>query len=374
MNNLEKVLKEDQLVNDILKKNQLVQEISETKKVINEQNKNLRKYEKSINEGQPILNENEFKDYLEKMEETKNTYDRKRKRLSNLKPRIKKNTKIVVQYLIEKAKQRGEAFVVTIGNYKGGAGKTTNTVNLGYALANFGLKVLAIDMDAQTNTTNTLMITKSNLDEDEVIKIKKTLMQGVIDGDISDAAIEITKNLSLIPNSIEFKDFAKYLYRTYENDDDIVHILSDLIKPIKKDYDVILIDVPPLNIETTRNSIMASDYVVIALQASGRSLDGAEEFVREMAAMQLKYGVKIETAGVLPVIMKKKRRSDEFVLEDARDIFGDENMFKQIIPTMDRLPQQDLMGITNNDRHDKNILKFYEDITREFMERIYYFE
>ena len=46
--------------------------------------------------------------------------------------------------------------VITIANQKGGVGKTTSTVNLGVALALYGLRTLVIDLDPQGNASTAL--------------------------------------------------------------------------------------------------------------------------------------------------------------------------------------------------------------------------
>src|SRR3712207_4419365 len=50
----------------------------------------------------------------------------------------------------------GRIRVVTIANQKGGVGKTTSTVNLGVALAMYGLRTLVIDLDPQGNASTAL--------------------------------------------------------------------------------------------------------------------------------------------------------------------------------------------------------------------------
>src|SRR3712207_9155602 len=50
----------------------------------------------------------------------------------------------------------GRIRVITVANQKGGVGKTTSTVNLGVALALYGLRALVIDLDPQGNTSTAL--------------------------------------------------------------------------------------------------------------------------------------------------------------------------------------------------------------------------
>src|SRR5713226_8597034 len=47
--------------------------------------------------------------------------------------------------------------IISLTNIKGGVTKTTSTVNLGFALAHLGYKVLIVDTDPQCNSTYTLI-------------------------------------------------------------------------------------------------------------------------------------------------------------------------------------------------------------------------
>ena len=55
----------------------------------------------------------------------------------------------------------GRTRVITVANQKGGVGKTTSTVNLGVALALYGLRTLVIDLDPQGNASTALGVEHS---------------------------------------------------------------------------------------------------------------------------------------------------------------------------------------------------------------------
>ncbi len=90
---------------------------------------------------------------------------------------------------------RKQAITLTVGNFKGGVGKTTNSILIAYTLAQKGIKTLVIDLDPQANATKTLTLTKLNQDEDGILTFEKTLMRGIADNKIDDLPIKIIDNL-----------------------------------------------------------------------------------------------------------------------------------------------------------------------------------
>ncbi|PEN20189.1 ATPase, partial [Bacillus wiedmannii] len=86
------------------------------------------------------------------------------------------------------------------------------------------------------------------------------------------------------------------------------------------------------------------------------------------------YDLDIEVVGVLPVLLKNNGKVDEYIMENAREIFGEENLFKNIVPQMERIKRFDVNGITEKDRHDMNVIELYETISDELLSRVDMFE
>ena len=139
---------------------------------------------------------------------------------------------------------------------------------------------------------------------------------------------------------------------------------------MKKDYDFIFIDVPPTISIITDAALYASDFVVVVLQTQERSLQGAEVFTGYLQSLIDEYGADLDIIGILPVLLKNGAAVDLATLDSAREIFGEENLFKNVVTNMERLKRFDITGITNEDMHDRKVHSSYETIADEFIERV----
>lgn len=287
------------------------------------------------------------------------------------------------------------ATTLLFGNMKGGVGKTTNSVMVAYHLAKKGYKTLVCDLDPQANATQLLRRTYGLQHDGEDLKIDKTMMVALSEKNIKSAIVNIMDNLYLLPSSEDFKNYPDFLEITFmpdkekiaENPNSLqsemtkvkkqrISYFAKQLEQIKDEYDAIVIDVPPTLSVFTDSAIYATDEVVIVLQTQQRSLDGAETFFEYLQQMYNSYNdVDFDILGVLPVLLKTRSGLDDQILEDAKEDFGEESLFDQIIHHMERLKRYDRTGIADHDLtkadiHDRRINHIYSELTSEIVDRL----
>lgn len=279
--------------------------------------------------------------------------------------------------ILTKKRKLRKAKTVTFANFKGGTGKTTNCAMIGYILAKKGYRVLVLDQDPQANATDLYLKTNARLYPDSKVGIEKTLMAAVAEGDLTQIVTNITDNLYLLPSYADYSTLPLFLEKMYPDDFMArTKSLSNLLTSLKTEFDFILIDVPPTLSIYTDTALMASDYTVIVLQTQERSLVGAESFIKYLQELIDNYNADLDILGILPVLLKNNAAVDMNTLDNAKEKFGEENIFSTIVKNMERLKRYDMIGIVDPDidskadMHDKRIKELYEEVTEEFLKRV----
>ncbi|USS89988.1 AAA family ATPase [Fructilactobacillus cliffordii] len=269
---------------------------------------------------------------------------------------------------------------IVFGNFKGGVGKTTNSVMSAYELANKGYKTLVCDLDPQSNSTQLLRRTYG-LQNGKELKINKTMMVAIQEGNIEPAVVNIMDNLDLLPSYQDFTNYPDFLeqkflptepgYKEKRN-----AYFDQLLKSFQEKYDYIILDVPPTLSIFTDAALYTTDYVVVVLQTQQRSLDGAEAFFEYLQRFYDTYeNTDFDVAGVLPVLLKNDAGVDNSILKEANEIFGKDMIFNNIVKHMERLKRYDRLGISEKgktekwDFHDTKLHEKYSNLTSEIIER-----
>ncbi len=213
--------------------------------------------------------------------------------------------------------------IIAILNQKGGCGKTTSAVNLTTALALNDRKVLLVDLDPQGNATTSFGIEKNNLNKTIYTTLtgKNSILEAIIPTGIHGLDM-VPSNISLSGAEIELSGEIGFHF-----------ILREKLAPIKDNYDYIFIDVPPSLGILTINSLVASDSIIIPIQAEFYSLEGMADLMEAMNLVQNRLNSPSKIKGILLTLYDSRTRLGREVYSNVIDYFGDrEYIFKTTIP------------------------------------------
>jgi chromosome partitioning protein len=164
-------------------------------------------------------------------------------------------------------------------NYKGGTGKTSISSAYGYCLAQMGKRVLMVDLDPQCHLTTCL--NQENIPHD------KSLYSVMIKGDsVANIIIPTSlENLKLVPASISLSALEVPLFTMHLRE----FRLRQVLKPVEKDYDFIIIDSSPSINLLSLNAILASDEILIPLLADFLSFHGLKILMETLSSIETDF-------------------------------------------------------------------------------------
>ncbi len=218
--------------------------------------------------------------------------------------------------------------IVSVANQKGGVGKTTLTVNLSAALTSRGKKVLVVDTDPQGNATTSL-IGLEDLDT--------TLLEVVMDdADVDSAIISVEKSFGTIHLLPAPPDLA--LANIEIEGAGTLSYMKDILHPIKNSYDYILIDTPPSVSSLMLSSLIASDGVIVPLQAEFLALEGLSQMWKLMETIRNGMNPFLELIGVVINMWDPRTILARQVLEEVKRVLGDK-AFETVIPRTVRVAE-----------------------------------
>lgn len=227
------------------------------------------------------------------------------------------------------------ARIISICNQKGGIGKTTSSTNLTFFLAAFGKRVLLVDMDPQANATSGVGLNPR--------KIDKSIYHSLIGKVSVDSIIKKTSVLSvdilpansaLAGASIEMVDMRNREYK-----------LKEVLEPIRKKYDFIVIDSPPSLGLLTLNALTASQKTIIPVQCEYYALEGLADLLRTIQLVNTNLKAKIGVMGALLTMYDRKSRLHRAVAKEIRRKFPG-YVFEAVIPRNISLAEAPSFGKT----------------------------
>lgn len=181
---------------------------------------------------------------------------------------------------------------IAIAIQKGGSGKTTTTINLAAAFRRFGKRVLVIDADPQANLTNALGVLHEP--EPNIYHLLRGAGNGA-EVDVQKAIITTASGLDVLPASLELAAAEMELVSVYGRE----HLLTHIVGLVKANYDYVLIDCPPSIGILTVNALVASDWVLMPLQAEFLPMKGLRSFLRSMNVIKQRLNRRLDLLGIV---------------------------------------------------------------------------
>lgn len=247
--------------------------------------------------------------------------------------------------------------IIAILNQKGGVGKTTTAISIGAYLAKKGKKILVVDFDPQGNATSGLGVEDKSL--------MATLADAIDGHKKAEEVIYKTDlyNLFIMPGNARLASSEVELAGAQEREFALKNILSGL------QYDFMLIDCPPSLGLLTVNALVASDSVLVPVQAEFYALEGLSQLLQVMQQIRSRLNPDLELMGVLLTMFDKRNSLSGEVYNELSSDFG-EKLFQAVIPRNVRLAEAPSYGkpISEYDKWSKGA-RAYKKAAQEVVKR-----
>jgi chromosome partitioning protein len=230
--------------------------------------------------------------------------------------------------------KHGPATVLALCNQKGGVGKTTTTINLGAALAEFGRRVLLVDFDPQGALSVGLGVNPMELDQ----TIYNTLMERTVTAD--DILLKTNvAGMDLLPSNIDLSAAEVQLVNEVARE----QTLKRILEPMLEDYDVVLIDCQPSLGLLTINALTAADGVIVPLECEYFSLRGVALLIQTIDKVRERLNPQLELEGILATMYDRRTLHGREVLARVVQAFGDK-VFHTVVNRTIRFPETTVAG------------------------------
>ncbi len=200
--------------------------------------------------------------------------------------------------------------ILSVCNQKGGVGKTTTAVNLGAYIAAMGRKVLLVDFDPQANASSAMGYIKNN---------EQNIYHGIL-GHASIADIiksSRVENYFYIPSGPHLSGATIELVGISGREFFLKRFLDQAVSF----YDYIIIDLPPSLSLLTINGLLASQEMIIPVQAEYYSLEGLSQLLETVEMIRANMNHNIRVAGAVITMFDRWEQLSQEVAKNLRTNF-----------------------------------------------------
>jgi chromosome partitioning protein len=228
----------------------------------------------------------------------------------------------------------GPARIIAMCNQKGGVGKTTTTINLGAALAEYGRKVLLVDFDPQGSLSVGLGVNPYDID--------KSVYDLIMTRDVTLDDVVLKSNvpgLDIVPSNIDLSAAEVQLVTEVARE----QVLTRALAPAVAEYDFIIIDCQPSLGLLTVNALTAANGVIVPMEAEFFALRGVAMLVETIQKVQDRLNPGLEIDGLVATMFDSRTVHSREVLARLVEAF-EEKVFHTAIARTVRFPETTVAG------------------------------
>jgi chromosome partitioning protein len=223
--------------------------------------------------------------------------------------------------------------IIAIASHKGGVGKTTTALNLGYSLSRFGDRVLVVDADPQASLT-------------VATNLRKRAGRGLVhvlrgEAPLKDVLLASRQDaLSFASLGVAGPEDAAFFEEKARSG-----AVTELLRAAAEPYDFLIVD-PPAGIGSIVTAVLqACDGVVMPILPRALTLRTLASFLRTIQFVRRGGNPRLRIEGVVVTMFREDSRGDARVLEEIRGSFPEDIFFQTVIPANDLFEEATLQSV-----------------------------
>jgi len=231
--------------------------------------------------------------------------------------------------------------VWTVANQKGGVGKTTTSVTLAGIAAEQGKRVLLIDLDPQGSLTcyfggdpDHVPISVFTLFQDKSVVCLESIVQLLLPTGFD--------NVTLLPASTALAT----LERLAVGKGGLGLVISHTVKQVRDEFDLVIIDSPPVLGVLLINALAACDRLIIPVQTEHLALKGLDRMLHTLRMLDQSQHRALRYV-IVPTMFDRRTQSSVLSLRKIRHQHGMDT-WPSKVPIDTRLRDASRAGVPPN--------------------------